>query len=122
MIYVCAHLLLCLQVLQRLKVDMKGEDCGDIIDLVMKWSCKRQHEDKKIDNKSSMRLMVIGGEMEEDAVYSSIEYYCPRFGKWKYWRSFPDARVHYGVAVVKNHCYIVGGELNGECLNSVRIA
>lgn len=111
-----------LQVLQRFNVDMKGVDCGDLIDLVMKWSRKRQHADEKINNKSSLLLMAIGGEIEGNSVYSSIEYYSPRFQKWKYWRNFPDARVHYGVAVVDNHLYIIGGELNGECLNSVRIA
>lgn len=90
----------------------------NLFELASTWSTKRVYKEPRTPN-SSLRLMVIGGEGHQ-AGFSSIEYYCPRFKKWIYWKDLADGRKNFATAVMNNELYIIGGDLNGECLSSVR--
>lgn len=90
----------------------------NLFELVSTWATKRKYEAPS-RSRSSRRLMVIGGE-DSELKYSTIEYYCPRFNKWIYWKNLPDGRKNFATVVVANELYIIGGELNGEYLRSVR--
>lgn len=94
-------------------------NCGDTLDIVRAWTVKREHKPVSKTKMSTKRLMIIGGEKSNNQPYSSIEYYCQRFGKWKHWQPLIDARKNYAVAVMRNEMYIIGGQLNDTYLDTV---
>lgn len=106
-----------LQTVQRFYKEMEDRDCGDVLKIVQQWTVKRVFVRKETVETTS-RLMVIGGETKETP-FSTIEYICPRFGKWKFWHNLPDARKDYAVVVFNNYLFIIGGQLDGECLDTV---
>lgn len=107
------------QIINRYSSELAATDAANLLELAKKWGTKRQFHDL-IERDNSVRLMVIGGETDEKLEYSSMEYYCPRFKKWTYGKNLTDGRKNYATTVVENELFIIGGELNGQCLNTVR--
>lgn len=66
------------------------------------------------------RLLAVGG-MDAHKGALSIESYCPRLNRWTLLKNLTGRRLQFGVAVMEDKLFIVGGRDGLKTLNSVRL-